>query len=193
MPNQAQLPGFEPDLPTDRIFLAIFPDAQDAARLTTLAAGHLASRRLDGDTVKPDRLHVTLFHLGDYAGLPPDLIIHAKEALSHLSATAFTVHFDQIGSFGHRQSKSPWVLTASEGNEALRALHRQLATHLRACGLGPHTRGSFEPHMTMAYDKVTVPFERFAPIAWPAREVVLVHSLLGKTRNIRLAGKLLDK
>jgi 2'-5' RNA ligase len=191
MSNQELLPGFEPSLPTDRLFLAIFPELEHAIQLETLAAKHLASHRLGSGAVESDRLHVTLFHLGDYVGLPPDLTTRAKEALSRLTASAFTIRFDQIGSFGNRQSKSPLVLTASEGNEALHALHKQLATYLRASALGQHTRGSFEPHMTMAYGKATVPFEKVAPISWPAREVVLIHSLLGKTRHIRLASKLL--
>ena len=191
MSNQELLPGFESSHPTDRLFLAIFPDSEHATQLAALAGKHLANHRLGSDAVKPDRLHVTLFHLGDYVGLPPDLVTHAKEALSRVSAPAFTIHFDQIGSFGNRRSKSPLVLTAGEGNAELHALHKQLATHLRASALGSHTRGSFVPHMTMAYNKATVPFEKTALISWPAQEIALVHSLLGQTQHIRLASKLL--
>lgn len=187
MSNQGSLPGFESDLPTDRLFLAIFPDPQHATQLATLAAHHLATHHLGGNAVDADRLHVTVFHLGDYVGLPPGLVANATAALSHLAAQPFTIRFDQIGSFGNRQSKSPLVLTASEGNEALHALHKQLVTHLRGSALGQWTRSSFVPHMTMAYDKATIPFEKITPVSWPVREVVLIHSLLGKTRHIRMA------
>lgn len=189
MSNQGLLPGLEPATATDRLFLAIFPNAHHAAQLATLASHYLGEHGLARGAVEASRLHVTLFHLGDYAGLPADLVAHATDALARLQAHAFTVHFNQIGSFGNRRAKSPLVLAASDGNEALHALQKQLAVHLRAHGLGQWTHGSYVPHMTMAYGKATLPFEAIKPVAWPVEEVLLVHSLLGKTRHIRLASK----
>ena len=186
---QESLPGFDPAIPTDRLFLAIFPDTAYAARFETFAAKHLAARRIDGKPVEASRLHLTLFHLGDYTGLPPGLSTQAAEALAHLETEAFTIQFDQIGSFNNRGGYGDFVLTASQGNGALRALHRQLATHLNAAALNQHTKGSFTPHMTLAYNKPAVPFQSIEPVVWPAHEVVLIHSLLGKTRHIRLADK----
>ncbi|HUA79870.1 MAG TPA: RNA 2',3'-cyclic phosphodiesterase [Dyella sp.] len=192
MSSLGSLPGFETGEPTDRLFLAIFPDTPHAARLTAIADRYLADRRLGAGAVKADRLHVTVFHLGDYIGLPPGLAANAAEALSRLVAEPFAVRFDQIGSFGKRTFKSPLVLGATDGNDALHALHKQLATHLRACGLGQHTHGSFTPHMTMAYGKATMPLEKMEPVVWPVGEVRLVHSLLGQTRHIGLAEKRLS-
>lgn len=189
MSSQGSLPGFETNEPTDRLFLAIFPDAQHAAPLAAVADKYLADRRLGAGAVEASRLHVTVFHLGDYVGLPPGLVAKATDALSRLAAESFTIRFDQIGSFGNRSSKSPLVLAATDGNDALHALHKQLATHLRVCGLGQHTHDSFTPHMTMAYGKATAPFENMEPAVWPAGEVRLVHSLLGQTRHIALARK----
>ncbi len=187
--SQGSLPGFEPAQPTDRLFLAIFPDAQHAAQLATRAVAHLADHRSRSGATEASRLHVTVFHLGDYTELPPGLVTSATQALSALVAKPFIIRFDQIGSFSHRQPSGPLVFTASEGNEELRALHTQLATHLRASALGQWTRGSFEPHMTVAYNAATIPFQKIAPISWPAGEVVLIHSLLGRTRHIRLASQ----
>lgn len=186
---QGSLPGFDLAIPTDRLYLAIFPDPVYAARFESFAAKHLAARRMEGRPVKASRLHVTLFHLGDYTELPPGLADDATEALSHLACEPFTIRFDQVGSFGHRQVQGDFVLSGSVGNEALHALHKQLATHLRAVALGAHAKGSFTPHMTLAYNKPAVPFQQIEPVVWPAHEVVLIHSLLGKTRHIRLADK----
>ncbi|WP_233841799.1 2'-5' RNA ligase family protein [Dyella sp. 2HG41-7] len=192
MSSQGSLPGFETSEPTDRLFLAIFPDGRHADQLAAVADTYLADRRLGAGAVEADRLHVTAFHLGDYVGLPPGLVANATEALSRLVCESFAVRFDQIGSFSHRAVRGPLVLAATEGNDALHAMHKQLATHLRACGLGQHTHDSFTPHMTMAYEKATMPFENMEPVVWPAGEVRLVHSLLGKTRHIRLAEKRLS-
>jgi RNA 2',3'-cyclic 3'-phosphodiesterase len=186
---QGSLPGFDLPVATDRLFLAIFPDPAYAARFETFAAKHLAARRMDGKPVEASRLHLTLFHLGDYTELPPDLINRAAEALSHLQAEPFSIRFDQIGSFNNRSSYGDFVLTASDSNEALYAVHRQLAGHLNTAALNAYTKGSFTPHMTLAYNKPTVPFQPIEPVLWPAYEVALIHSLLGKTRHIRVAGK----
>jgi RNA 2',3'-cyclic 3'-phosphodiesterase len=189
MLNQGSLPGFDLAIPTDRLFLAIFPDPAYAVRFETFAARHLAARRMDGMPVEASRLHLTLFHLGDYTELPPGLVTQATEALSRLEAEPFTIRFDQIGSFNNRSSHGDFVLTSSDGNDVLRTLHQQLALHLNAAALNSYTKGSFTPHMTLAYNRPAVPFQQIEPVIWPAHEVVLIHSLLGKTRHIRLASK----
>jgi 2'-5' RNA ligase len=188
-PGTGALPGFDLAIPTDRLFLAVFPDPTYAARFETFAARHLAARGISGKPVEASRLHVTLFHLGDYTELPPGLANQAAGVLSRLQRKPFTIQFDQIGSFGNRSAYGDFVLTASSGNEALHALHLQLAAHLSAAALGQHTKGSFTPHMTLAYNKPAVPFRQIEPVIWPAHEVVLIHSLLGKTKHMRLAEK----
>lgn len=192
MSNQALLPGFDVAVATERLFLAVFPDATYAARFETFAARHLAARRMDGKPVEASRLHVTLFHLGDYTELPPGLIAQAAEALAQLEVEPFHVCFDQIGSFNNRSSHGDFVLTSSGGNEALHGLRHQLAAHLNAAALTQFTRGSFTPHMTLAYNRQAVPFQSIEPVVWPAHDVVLVHSLLGKTTHTRVAAKRLQ-
>jgi RNA 2',3'-cyclic 3'-phosphodiesterase len=191
MPAQVSLPGFDPAIPTDRLFLAIFPDPAYAARFEAFAAKHMAARGMDGKPVEASRLHLTLFHLGDYTELPPGLATQAADALAHLEAEPIAIRFDQIGSFNNRSAYGDFVLTASDGNEALHALRQQLAVHLNAAALNPYTKGSFTPHMTLAYNKPATPFQQIEPVLWPAHEVVLIHSLLGKTRHIRVAGRAL--
>ncbi|RUL71057.1 RNA 2',3'-cyclic phosphodiesterase [Dyella choica] len=189
MLSQGSLPGFDLAIPTDRLYLAIFPDPAYATRFEAFAAKHLAARRMDGKPVEASRLHVTLFHLGDYTELPPGLATQAADALTRLEVEPFSICFDQIGSFGNRHSHGDFVLTGSDGNETLRVLHRQLAVHLNAAALNQYTKGSFTPHMTLAYNKPAVPFQPIEPVVWPAHEVVLIHSQLGKTKHIRMADK----
>ncbi len=186
MSNQGGLPGFDSEVPTDRLFLGIFPDARAAADIAAMAGGHLLRHGLASGTQAADRLHATLFHLGDWVGVPADIVAQASAAMSRIASPAFDVVFDQVGSFDHRRAKNPLVLTARQGNPALHALHDELATHLRGAGLGQWTRTSFLPHVTLAYDKRVVSFEPVAPLSWRVEEVVLIHSLLGKTRHIRL-------
>jgi len=186
MSQQASLPGMAPAAATDRLFLAIFPDPGKAAGLATLAAAQCAIHGLRGKPVPSARLHVTLFHLGDTAGLRQDVVDAASTAASRLEMAPFDLRFDQVASFAGRRDKLPFVLRARGGNAPLRALHAALAARLGEVGLGRFAAGSFEPHVTLAYDTRMVATQDVAPITWRAREFVLVHSLLGKTRHLTL-------
>jgi 2'-5' RNA ligase len=192
MAQQSSLPGFAPAAATDRLFLAIFPDRETAARLTTLAVTQCALHDLRGRPLASERFHVTLFHLGDSAGLRQDVVDAASKAASRVRAASFELGFDQVASFTGRRDKLPFVLKAGSGNAALRAFHAELATQLREAGLAHFAGGSFEPHVTLAYDARLVAPVTVAPVRWRAREFVLIHSLLGKTRHLPLARWALD-
>lgn len=183
---QAGFEGFAPSVPTDRLFFALFPDDATASRIVALAASESRRHGLHGKPLRSDRLHVTLFHLGDWAGVPEDVVAAASRAADALRAASFDLAFDTVASFAARRAQKPLVLKATSGNEALHGFHARLADALRKNGLGDWTRGSFVPHVTLAYDRQLVPPQPVEPVAWHAREFVLVHSLLGQTRHIRL-------
>jgi 2'-5' RNA ligase len=185
MAAQTSLPGFAPAAATDRLFLAVFPDQATVARLSALAAAQCARHGLRGKPLLPERFHVTLLHLGDWAGLPPDVVEAAMKAAARVRAAPFDVVFDRVASFDGRRDKLPFVLRADGGNAALRTFQAQLAMLLREEGVVPAGAG-FEPHVTLAYDARKVVAEPVPPIGWRVDEFVLVHSLLGRTRHVRL-------
>ena len=187
MSQQASLPGFAPAAATDRLFLALFPDAGTAATLAALAAAQCATHGLRGRPLLPERFHVTLFHLGDSVGLRQDVVETASRALARVRVAPFELSFDQVASFAGHRDKLPFVLRADHGNAPLRAFHAQLATSLREAGLGQFTGASFDPHVTLAYDARLVAPAAVGPVSWQAQEFVLIHSLLGQTRHIPLA------
>ena len=184
---QTGFAGFDPPVATDRLFLAIFPDAETAARISALAATQSKLQGLHGKPLRTDRLHVTLFHLGDWAGVPDDVVAAIGRAAGPMREPGFELAFDVIASFAAHRAQKPFVLKASSGNEALRGFHARVAQGLRQAGLGRWTRGGFEPHVTLAYDTRLVPPQPVEPVVWHAREFVLVHSLLGQTRHVPLA------
>ena len=185
--TQAGFDGFASPVPTDRLFLALFPDADAAARISALAAEQCRLRGLRGTPLRSDRLHVTLFHLGDWAGVPDDLVVAATEAAGSLRESRFELAFDTVASFAVRRPQKPFVLKSASGNQALRGLHARLGQALRCAGLAQWTRASFEPHVTLAYDAQVLPPQPVPPIGWHASEFVLVHSLLGRTVHMPLA------
>jgi tRNA(adenine34) deaminase len=171
--------------PTDRLFLAVLPDAATAERMERLA--HTLRKRLGltGTPQSAERLHITLNHLGDFRAIPQNIVDAASRAVSSLVATPpFEVTLDRVVSFRAGEHK-PLVLVGGEGVAALEGFHRQLQKALVKHGIKPEAR--FKPHVTLLRDRSGVAEQAVESFTWTVGEVVLVHSLLGRTRHLPLA------
>lgn len=168
----------------DRIFLAVLPDEQAAARIHALAETVKRANTFSGTLILPEHLHVTLFHLGDWASLPEEIVRLAKEAAALVDVPAFDAAFQRSESFRNSTGIYPFVLTGDETQ--WRALHTSLGAALKRVGLGGATQGSFKPHITFLRDKLRAAPNPLVPIRWTAKDFVLIHSLLGKTTHIHL-------
>lgn len=189
MVGQSSFPGFAEAKPTDRLFLALFPPPDVALEIAELAARIRDSHALRGRPLEAARFHITLNHLGDYAGLPPDVVRQAGVAAAE-AATAthpFTVTFDRAESFASMPRNRPLVLRGEESLSALMAFHRTLGVALKKVNLGQWAKPGYTPHVTLLYDDKLLGATPVPPVAWTAGEVVLVHSLLGATRHVHLA------
>jgi RNA 2',3'-cyclic 3'-phosphodiesterase len=186
-PSQMSLGGLAPPQADDRLFFAIFPDADTAARIAALAATLRLRHGLRGKVLLAARLHVTLHHLGDYAGLPPAIVAAATRAGGRLASRRFDVVFDRAASFGTARGKCPFVLRGGDGITGLIELQRELGMHMAASGIGRHVEQRFTPHVTLLYDEMAVDHGSVDPIGWRASEVVLVHSLIGRSEHRILA------
>ncbi len=172
--------------PTDRLFFGLFPDAETAARLARLAQDLRRTHGLNGRPLEARRFHVTLSHLGDFAGLPQNIVAAAIEAASKVSTTIFDVEFDWAASFSGKPGNLPFVLRAADGNDALMDFQRALCVEMIKAGVRYKGGSMFTPHVTLLYDAVSVPRQEIEPIRWIVREFVLIRSLLGQTKHIAL-------
>lgn len=163
--------------PTDRLFFAVRPDAAARQRIDVLAHRLHDELGLQGHPAGPERYHVTLNFLGDHAGLPQPLIEQAARCAEAAAVPAFEVCFDRVASFA-RARRSPLVLLGGAGTAGLSTLEAALAGPLRALVDGPRRR--YTPHLTLLRDDRVIAERFIEPIAWPAREFVLVHSVLGQ-------------
>jgi len=187
MSQQFALEGFDaPPKPTDRLFFAIFPDAKAAARIEQLAHGLRVEHGLKGSPLKTDRFHVTLHHLGDFPGVPQDIVAMAGKAAAALAMAPFEVAFDRVSSFAGRPAGRPFVLRGSDGVAALTAFQQALGSSMDRSGLGRRAERQYTPHVTLLYDDRIVPEQSVEAIRWTAHEFVLVHSLLGRTQHVPL-------
>lgn len=184
-----QLSFFPPSGPRrDRLFFGIFPDQSVSHTVLTPLAQQLRTRhRLRGRPLAPERFHITLQHLDDFAGVPAEIVHAASEAAASLSVAAFEVTFDTAGSFFKENGNNPFVLRGGLGLTALRAFQKSLASALGRVGLGRYVTGSFTPHITLLYDSALIPEHNIQPVRWTVTEFTLIHSLLGETRHIPLA------
>jgi 2'-5' RNA ligase len=186
MPEQSFLPGFDAPKLTDRLFFAVFPAAQAAARMARLALQLRDEHGLHGKPLQTERFHVTLHHLGDYAGLPQDVVGMASKAAAAVTSLPFALAFDRVASFSSAPRNRPFVLRGDGGLAALMAFQQALGVAMTKAGLGRWAKPGYTPHVTLLYDDHSVVEQAVETITWTAHEFVLVHSLIGQTRHVPL-------
>lgn len=182
--TQLTLPGFEaaPQLPAHRLFLAVKPDTGTAEHIVRLVEQLRPVVGFKGKALRAERLHVTLYHLGDFVQPPPeDVVERARAAAGGLAQQPFDVTLDQVVSFYGRRDHRPFVLLGGDGAASLMAFQLALGEALQHAGL-PVPRGHFKPHITLLYDRGGFAPRSVEPITWTVRDFVLIHSWLGKTR-----------
>ena len=154
MSAQSTFPGFEEAKPTDRLFLALFPPPEVAMEIAGLAARLRADHGLRGRPLEAARFHITLNHLGDYAGLPPEIVRQANAAAEAAAnrSVPFDVAFNRAESFASAPRNRPLVLRGGDGLAQLMVFQQALGTELAKVNLGQWTKGGYTPHVTLLYD-----------------------------------------
>ncbi|WP_428683341.1 2'-5' RNA ligase family protein [Reyranella sp.] len=170
--------------PTDRLFFAVLPDAETGEAICS-ARRHLCEKAgLQGTEVPPEQLHVTLWRVGDYV-VPP-----TAEDIDAIVRQASTVEMPPFRlSFGSAKSHSrgALVLCGGRGSADLENLSTRLRDALTSPGA--ERRRAFLPHMTLMRSETILPERRIKAIGWTVREIVLVHSQLGRAKH-RAVGRL---
>lgn len=181
---QMGLPGFDPPTPTDRLMFLLYPDPEAAGAIAREARRLRETLDLRGQPLLTDRFHITLHHLGDYVGLPGDIVAKGRMAGGALSYAPFEVSFDRAASFANRPGNNPFTLQGGQGVQPLIAFQKALGEKMAGARLKPDK--SFTPHVTLLYDGQVVPAQDIAPIRWTVNRFVLVQSKLGQTQHIVL-------
>ena len=168
---------------------ALVPPSAVADTLAQLALDQRIEQGLHGKPLRTQHFHVTLCHLGDFNGVPGDVVERASHVAASMRSTSFDVLFDYVMSFGRKTDKPkpnhPFVLRGDTGVAGLVAFRRDLMARLREAGLP--TDPGFTPHVTLLYDDRIVAPQPVAPVVWKADEFVLIHSLLGQTKHVHLS------
>ncbi|KQX87555.1 2'-5' RNA ligase [Variovorax sp. Root473] len=193
MSVQLLLPGIDPPprpLPRPRgtkaprkaplphsLFFALLPTPQDAATVAALGERMSSRHALKGTVVEAQRLHVTLFDLGDHDQVPADKVTQASTAAAAVPVPVLNVVFEKSMSY----AKGALVLCADDEAHvsALRAFRQRLGEALADVGLKPSR--AFTPHMTVAYARRKLEKHALeAPLRWTAHSLVLIDSHVGE-------------
>lgn len=144
----------------------------------------ICQNHLEGTPLKPDRLHVSLQHVGDYKRLPAKFVYAARQAGSAVSMSRFEVtfgfirSFDCVSSIGGEPCKRPLVMLGQ--GDGLLDFHRRLSGAMEKNGL--RSAKTFTPHMTLFYGRTPIPLQAIEPIRLAVTEFALVHSKLSLTQ-----------
>ena len=181
MPEQLLLPGLAAR-PTDRLFFAVLPDAAAAAQALAVTDTLYAAHSLSGRRLPQRQLHVTLHHVGDYAGLPAGEVGRAQAAGDSLRHASVAIRFDKAGSFVRRHRTLPLVLRGGGQVIPLIAFQHALGEAMARQGFRHLAMSHYTPHMTLLYDPRYVAAREVTAVEWTAREFVLIRSLIGKAK-----------
>jgi 2'-5' RNA ligase len=171
---------------TDRLFFAVFPDADAAARIAQVCEDLRRQHRLRGKPLAAERLHVSLHHVGDFAQ-PPDqgVVAAVRDVAGRVHLPPFAVEFNGAMSFRGRRDNQPFVLHGDDGMIGLAMLQQALGTAMEKAGLG-RCAARYSPHITLMYADRFIADRAIDPVRWTVHEFVLVHSLLGRSRYLAL-------
>lgn len=190
--SQISLPGFDsPQEPTDRLFFAVLPENPVAARIAQLTDALRLEHGLHGAGIHAEQLHISLLSLGDHVGLPHDLLAAATSAAAQIAQAAFRVRFDTVQTFRNKSRISrgyPIVLCGNEGVVGLETLYQALASTFLRLGFKAMP-ANITPHMTLLYDRQSVPKHMVAPVEWDVREFVLLNRHINQKRPYSVLGK----
>jgi RNA 2',3'-cyclic 3'-phosphodiesterase len=189
-PDQLPMFGFQPRQigagEHSSVFFALRPDEATAQQIHAMALRLRDANGLRGKLHSVDTLHVTLCYLGDFMGVPPELLEGADLVGRAQRAMPFELAFDRILSFHNNRKQLPVVLCRADDCAPLTALRARLGAALSGIGRKYEPR-SFRAHVTLLYDTVEIPEQQVGPISWTVRELLLVRSLIGQGHHEVLA------
>lgn len=164
------------------LFFAVLPDEATAKRIAALGARLQDQLGLTGTRLPAARLHVTLYGLGrhEVGDAPPaDVVARAVEAAGKVAMGPFDVQFDHVAGFSG--DGRTMVMRGGEKLSKLFELREAMTV-----ASGARKTPPFEPHVTLMYADRIVPETDIEPISWTVSEFVLIDSLQGRGRHLRL-------
>lgn len=158
-----------------RYFFALLPDAEAKSRIEGLAHDLHKQLHPARPLREPDQYHVTLRGIAAPDGPFGQSVAMARRVVGAIRKTSFAVMFNQAASFGAAPNYA-FSLTTWADLLAANSLSNTLLDDLRHAGLKVDG-SSFQPHVTVFYDKVRRTPIDMPAVSWHVREFVLIESI----------------
>lgn len=130
--------------------------------------------------IGPDRLHMSLYHIHAGDELGEGEIQTAIRTGDLIRFRPFPVTFDRALTYRNTKSKMPFVLAAPDSADPVNGLRFQLGReHSRLRGSLSHRHRPIQPHVTLIWDRISVPEHSIEPLTMIVDEFALVHSHIG--------------
>ena len=163
------------------LYFAVQPPAEAAARTRGLLDGLRGRHPFKARPVAPERLHVSLNHVGHFKRPPGPVIDKARDAAATVRAKPFSVTFNRIGSWPAGDNPCV-VLSGDEGVIGVNLLYSTIHRALVRPGMAPRREAEIAPHLTLVYDKAQVPETLIEPVSWTVEDFVLIYAVHGEGR-----------
>jgi 2'-5' RNA ligase len=152
-----------------RVFFALWPDEEVRDALAGLA--HAAQAQCGGRATAREKIHLTLFFVGD---IEIARLAELQTAAASLRTAAFDLVLDRVGHWRHNHIV--WA-GASACPPALTALAADLKAALARVDVHGEDR-PYAPHVTLVRNAArALASGTFPPCIWRAREFALVESV----------------
>lgn len=148
--------------------------------MVRLAADLRQRHGLKGRPTPAARLHLSLNFVGTFRGPPTRAVMEKAKALADkVQAPAFALSFNQVEGW----NDDTLVLLGGEGVVGAELLDTAIHKALVIGSMAPRRQPPMTPHITLLGGKAQVPRTLVDPIAWTAREFVLLDSVVGEGRH----------
>lgn len=170
--------------PKHSLFFAIMIPPLEADMISELFH-HLRIRYpIQQKQIPSKRLHVSLFPIHAADSLPETIVQKSLLTGNAIRFVEFDLSLNKVLSYRHKQEEKPLVLAADMASS--RTTNR-LVDHIQhtlsiLSGTPTYRTAHINPHVTLVWDRLSVPEHTVPSITLPVREVALVHSHIGNSR-----------
>jgi 2'-5' RNA ligase len=161
-----------------RLFFALWPDRAVRHWIADTTAQMVSTHAIRARRVPPERYHLTLQFLGDFAPRPQTIIDKAIAAGESVRSPAFELELDRSGCFGG--GRVGWL--GPTGMPAgLEQLWSALGLALSALHVPTRSEATFTPHVTVLRGmRPPLPAGAIGPFAWPVAAFAFIESQPGR-------------
>ncbi|WP_283150132.1 2'-5' RNA ligase family protein [Silvimonas soli] len=175
------------------LFIAIRPPASIFPVIEHHARCIQSSQGVAGYILPRWRFHVTVFELGYYDTIPPQLIEEIGRAMMHVQVREFPVMFDRVMRFDggiSAPSRRAVVLCSDMVQQGLSLLGDRMVGALSVTELEVGQKNLVRnPHMTLFYTEQLMCEQAVQPVEWTVRNFALIQSHRGQHKPYTVLGE----